>query len=348
MKKLFGSLLVVAVVVAILLALRQTHHTPAPDVSEDNPTPQTQTSSQTNAALRAANTPTQSAQPTGQPAVAPAQNPFNTAPPTPEQRAETLRQALEQKNVPIDFYGRVIDQDSNSVSGASVKVYIRHWKLTDDAVSEPIRTDKITDADGRFEIHGVTGDAVDIEAMQKPGYELSPKFSHSAGPASGSADNPVVYQMWKTGEKAQLVSGNKFWGIVPDGRPYTIDLLLGTKSESGTASGDLRVAVSRPPNVSRKDLYDWSFKITPIDGGILETTDEFMYQAPDNGYAPEYEFQLKASDTNWTHRVKKDFYVRSRGRYGRINVEVIARYQNEGVFSVGYAVNPAGSRNLQP
>lgn len=270
------------------------------------------------------------------------------------EKPEAFQQTIEQKNSPINFYGKVVDQDGNPVSGVTVNVKVRQWYVrslaTFDTDAHIIPIKKETDLSGRLEIHGMEGDVFDVESIQKPGYVLSPKTPNGFGPSSGSLENPVIIKMWKMGEKAQLVDGSKFWGIIPDGRIYTLDLIQGTKVESATAVGDLRVIVNRPSGVSRQDRYDWSFQITPIDGGIIETEDEFMYQAPQDGYTPEYKLQLAASDTKWTYRVKKSFFVKTRGgqNYGRINVEVFAHYQNDGVFSVDYAVNPHGSRNLQP
>lgn len=265
-----------------------------------------------------------------------------------EQKADQLRQALEQKNVPVDFYGRVIDQASNSVSGVKVNVYIRRWALTENAMSQPTRMELLTGADGSFHIHGIMGDAIGIESMHKDGYEQSSKTPSSFGPTGGSIEAPILYKIWKNGEKAALVSYTEFWGVNPDGRVYTIDLMLGTKTESATVDGDLRISVNRPGTVNRKDKYDWSFNIQAVEGGILESADEFMYQAPDSGYAPEYNYRVYSMDTNWTPSVKRAFYVKTRGHFARANIEVISRYQNAGVFSISCAVNPDGSRNLEP
>jgi hypothetical protein len=273
---------------------------------------------------------------------------------TDESRALRLQQIISAKNGPIEFYGQVIDQDSNPVPAVKINVSISQTYMpssTNLAIgAKVVHLEKETGANGRFDIQGVEGNGFDVESIQKAGYELSPTTSHSYGAIGGSFENPVVFKMWRTGEKAQLVGGSKFWGIIPDGRIYAIDLLQGTKEESGNAVGDLKISVNRPAGVSRQDHYDWSFQITPIDGGIIETEDDFMYEAPESGYLPEYNFHLIKSDAKWTYRVKRNFYIKTRGgqNYGRISVEVFAYYQNEGVFNIDWAVNPAGSRNLQP
>ena len=81
----------------------------------------------------------------------------------------------------------------------------------------------------------------------------------------------------------------------------------------------------------------------------METDDEFMYLAPEAGYATEVGFQFKESDAEWTYRIRKKFFVQTHNgqHIARINVEVFAHYDNEAVFSVDYAVNTNGSRSLE-
>ena len=271
-----------------------------------------------------------------------------------EKLPELFQKYNEGHNTPIEFYGQVIDQNSNPVPDVKIDVAISQTSMASPTnlafIPKTSHLEKLTGADGRLEIRGETGDGMDIESIQKSGYEPSSKTPRAIPLVRGTVENPVLFKMWRMGEKAQLVSSSKFWGIIPDGRTYTIDLLQGTKVESATADGDLRISVTRPAGVSRQDHYDWSFQITPIDGGIVQTEDEFMYEAPENGYAPSYDFRLSTADTNWTARVKKDFYIETRNgkNYGRIDLEVFAHYQGQGVLNIGWSINPNSSRNLQP
>jgi hypothetical protein len=155
--------------------------------------------------------------------------------------------------------------------------------------------------------------------------------------------------MWKIQPGEHLVTGSKFFGIIPDGRIYTIDLLNGTKSEGQSGDGDLHVLITRPAGVERSSRYDWSYRIEGINGGVKETQDEFMYTAPESGYQTAYEKSFAAKQGDWTDRLKKNFYIRSRGGtiYGRLEVEIVPVYQDKSVFSIVYAVNPKGSRNLE-
>ncbi len=269
---------------------------------------------------------------------------------------EEIRQYMESQNVPIQFYGRVVDQDGNPVSGAHIALSVRHWTVVapsafgGDGHSE--RFEKTTDTSGSFRLEDATGDILTVEDIQKEGYKLSGKIlkflDYSKG-ATGDPNNPIIYKMWKKGPKESLVEGSKLFGIIPDGRVYTLDLVRGKKVE-GEADGDLRVSILRPNGVNSRDRYQWSFIIEGVGGGLLTTDDEFMYLAPESGYKPRFQMELVPSNVTWAPLVKNQFFIRSRNGqvYGHMQVEVNAIYKDHSAIEIGYVVNPNGSRNLEP
>lgn len=267
---------------------------------------------------------------------------------------EEFRQSLEEANVPLDFYGQVIDQDSNALSGVVVKVVVMHLALTIPGTPPPdlgpYRSKRVTGADGRFEINGVTGDGFDLESMTKDGYEVEMK-RRGFGPTEGSFANPVIFKMWSTNIHETLIGGHKAFDIVPDGRPYLIDFTTGTIAESG--AGDLRVWVKYPSQLVRGETYDWSCQIDAINGGLLEEREvfDFMDSAPTEGYTPSFQLQQQIKGGQRGSTGQRRFYVRlNNGReYGRIEVELYAPFNNEtpGLISLSYAVNSSGSRILR-
>ena len=50
---------------------------------------------------------------------------------TDAERLEKLKEIVESKNVPVDFFGLVIDQDSNPIPGVTIKSGVRHWTMPD-------------------------------------------------------------------------------------------------------------------------------------------------------------------------------------------------------------------------
>jgi hypothetical protein len=209
--------------------------------------------------------------------------------------------------------------------------------------------------DGRFAIEGFRGSVMEIAKIRKEGYRPSPanrwSFAYyDSSPSSifrPDADAPMILRMWKSSGAERLIHASKFYGIVPDGRSYGIDLLNEQKVEGGT--GDFKVRIKRPDQINHQMNYTWSFVIECVEGGVIETADDFMFLAPENGYQPVYTLVLDHTLSEWSDRVSKKFFVKSRDGqvYSRMEVEVFSYYQDSAVFSVKYFANPAGSRNLE-
>lgn len=265
------------------------------------------------------------------------------------------RKFVESKNRPIDFYGQVIDQDSNSLFGVNIKSAIRHWTVADPAVFEmglgstEIPIERTTGADGRFEIHGVSGDGFGV-LLFKDGYEAESEKNGFGGGMSGSYENPVVFKMWSTNIHEQLITGQKEFEILPDGRPHVIDLIKGTIADTG--DGDLRVWIQYTNQVTRGQLYDWSAGIEVANGGLLEEPHgTAMYSAPTDGYTPSFSLQQQIKGGQSGEIGDRSFYLKlNNGQaYGRMNINLYAPYGylHPGLIRLSYAINPSGSRILR-
>lgn len=273
-------------------------------------------------------------------------------------REQKMELAPNSKNVAINFYGRVIDQDGHPLSGVRVAVSTRRWLYASASGLDAkfIKTVLETDSDGRFQLDE-NGDDLAVETIEKSGYEPEPKalrgFGYSTtNKTNQNPNNPVVFRMWKSESKQQLLAGNQFLPIVPDGRTYTFDLIKGNLLE-GEAEGDLRFWLKRSDDAKWGGKYDWSFEITPVGGGLKEEADAYdsMFLAPDDGYIKKAQLHFHPSDEQWTYGVKKRFYLKARNGqiYGRIEIEIDAYYlkDKQGRFGINYSVNPSGSRILR-
>ncbi len=267
---------------------------------------------------------------------------------TSSQQSALIRQAIEEQNVPLDFYGRVTDQETNSLAGAKVKMRVRHWDASSYGSSIPI--EKETDADGRFDVHGVTGDAFDVEGITKAGYELEPtRRGHPA--KEGSYSQPVLFRMWSTNVHESIISGQKSFHIEPDGRPYVIDLTSGTLQEGG--DGDLRVWIKYVTESTPTQNVNWSSEIDLINGGLLQETNggSSMYLAPDGDYEPLFRFDQAIRPGQRGSTGENRFFLRLKDgkEYGRISIELFAPYNDKvpGLIRIGYVINPSGSRILR-
>ncbi len=174
-----------------------------------------------------------------------------------ERQLEAIQQANEKNSQPIKFYGKIIDQDGNPLSGAKINVSIQQTLASAPTASGDIplhvniqRFEKESGDDGRFEINNEKGEGVDIESVQKDGYEVEPdNCPHVFGPSIGAYESPAVFKMWSKNIHEQLITGEKDFEVLPDGRSHMIDLTKGTIDESG--SGDLKVWIQYTNQVVR-------------------------------------------------------------------------------------------------
>jgi hypothetical protein len=271
-------------------------------------------------------------------------------------REEKLRISAEQKNIPIRFWGKVVDQNGDALPGVKIKTGIRHWIMANGRYSRNIESFQETGPDGLFQVLEGSGDVLGIDALEKEGYELPPKTKRNFGyniseNITPDPANPIVFRMWKKVPSEDLLRFDKDFRIPYDGTPVSFDLVAG-KRESSNSSGDLRVTLLRQPlQIQPRQRFDWIAKVEMLNGGLLECVDDFGYLAPDQGYKSLMEFRHMATDTNWTQRLKIAFYVRIRGgqMYGKVSLDFRTGSDRETTgFSIASSVNPSGSRSLQP
>ena len=267
---------------------------------------------------------------------------------------ESATKLLEdERNAPIEFYGKVVDQDNNPLAGVAIKAVVV-------PVFGIVPVERTTETDGRFEISGVKGTGFDLNVIEKAGYEPEP-FSRGHGVAGGSLDNPVIFKMWSTNIHEQLITGNKSFEIIPDGRVYFINLTEGTLSEQ--ESGDLKVWIQYTNQVTQGQLYDWSAGIealrgglwevqqTAVNGGFLTEPPFAMYVAPTDGYVPSFSLKQQIKGGDRGEIGNRYFYLRLKGgkEYGRMSINLFAPYGylHPGLIRIAYAINPSGSRILR-
>ena len=158
----------------------------------------------------------------------------------------TLAQLRNPINIPLSFYGRIVDQDDKPLVGVRVKLEARAEYFEENR-SEVKPYALETDKNGNFTLTGAVGSTVNILSITNEGYELSAKVKRGYVYTWGGdmfhpdAANPVIFKMWKKGIKEPLIVGSKFYGIAPDDRFYTIDFLQQKKTEGISPMGDIIV-----------------------------------------------------------------------------------------------------------
>jgi hypothetical protein len=251
---------------------------------------------------------------------------------------------------PIEFYGKVVDERSIPVEGARIS-----FMWTDLSAQGTSTRETTSDQQGLFSLSGVRGKRLVVTSVTKEGYYTSfqsNRFSfeyanpHETTYHEPDATNPVVFLLKRKGQAEPLVNGLTLFGFKPDGTRYFLDLVQGKNKRE--PPGDLIVQFLRGES-NRARKFDWSVKFDVPEGGLLETTEEFMFTAPAEGYQPSIEIVAKADDPNWPSQVKRRFYLVSRNGkcYGRLEATIIPAYNQISAIDLTYFVNTNSSRNLE-
>lgn len=211
-----------------------------------------------------------------------------------------------------------------------------------------------TGTDGRFEVSGsnLRGKYVVINTITKEGYEQDyPGRGYGPyGTQSGSFTEPIILRMWSTNiPHEKLITGKKWFSIIPDGRRYGVDLTNAVIAEG--AEGDLVVWIKRPASVDSGG-YGWSCELTATGGLLEENRGQTMSIAPAAGYTNIFAYEEEAGMVGWQGGFYgKRFYVRLRSGqlHGRVAFHLRASPSREGPAMVGfeYTINPSGSRLLR-
>jgi hypothetical protein len=247
---------------------------------------------------------------------------------------------------PIAFYGKVVDQNEQPVAGVQV-----HFVWTDTSANGSSEVNQLTDAQGQFSLSGTTGRLLQVW-LSKDGYYV-PKTNHNnfdyATGYIADPNSPEIFRLVKKGEGADLItslhgmsSTLDFSVSTPDGSPVRVDFF----NRKTGRDGQMEVSQNKPAYGAWHTATGWSYRLAIPDGGFVATSDEFPFEAPASGYQPVVEFKFRKGEPGWTERINKTFYIAfgNPRKYGRIHVETT---MTTGTI-LEYAINPDGSRNLEP
>jgi hypothetical protein len=266
---------------------------------------------------------------------------------TPKGSNALQQEMLKDWQRPIDFYGKVVDEATNPIEGANI---IFGW--SEFPADEGARkTTTTSDAQGLFSLHDQQGPSLDVW-VSKPGYVSSHNgqwgfiYAHGAIKYVPDPLNPVIFVLHKKGEGTQLITSQNgmrsdVWvRVPPDETPVAVDLL----QKQASANGQLLISQFKPPF---REATNWSFSLRIPNGGLIESDDEFQFEAPESNYQTTLEFNFNKGETNWATQVTKQFYIAfgEPRKYGWLRIQ--SNLGQETVF-LTYAINPSGSRNLEP
>lgn len=252
----------------------------------------------------------------------------------------------------IAFYGKVVDEKNNPISGASVQYSVA------DKLPDGTQYEGTSDINGCFSITGIKGADMTV-GVSKPGYYIirdqsSGYFAYGVPNTMEiqhpipTKDSPAVFVLRKMGETVSLVVAGIKVRMPKDGTPVEISLSTGTEVPEG--EGDIIVECwtkneGLDPNLN--EHYDWRFRLTIPDGGLAERKDEFDFIAPESGYRPMIEFNMPKDASEWKNRFEDEYFLKLRGnRYARMEFRMISGGAHFAVVT-SYLNPTPGVRNLE-
>ena len=260
---------------------------------------------------------------------------------SPEKAIEGYWQSIHR---PIDFYGKVVDQDGQPLAGAAISFIWTQFRpeLT-------LRTNVVSDTNGLFDLHVAKGATLTVLVEKRGYYPIKSLnqtgFDYTLSPGSPNTQtlrpdpqSPVVFHLQNRGKGVDLMTSPfpalKF-NPPRDGTPVWVDFY----NQRVGASGQMEVRSVKP---SDQGGTEWSFRLLLPDGGLVEEHEEFPFEAPRDGYEKSVAFKFKNGETH----LKKRYYIAfgQLRKYGRIEVRT-------GMYigvNLTYLINPDGSRNLEP
>lgn len=236
----------------------------------------------------------------------------------------------------IKFWGRIIDQYGEPVVGAAIKYSGGGYVYATGSPQEETKTD----ASGNFLI-SAQGRTLHINKPVKTGYQfqIPPVFNKRRKPSwtNYSELNPYIINAWKIDRYPEVIQDEQFLGFT-SGKRHILNLLskdkIFTKNKS---DGDITVYFNQTDET-------WDLTIEAIDGGLQETTDQYRYLAPVDGYVNQLFYEGK----NIGKKTNRKLYFTSRNNtvYGTIHIEVWPDYRDKSVINMNYIINLEQGRNL--
>jgi len=275
--------------------------------------------------------------------------------------------------LPIDFYGKLVDQHGDIVPNAVIPYCTGGKFLASGKGCGNTRTD----AQGRFEIHS-EGGSLTLSTFSHPEIDFSfpkPKYGGTHSVQKGqmtfwgyqrmeggneplwteaSEDNPYIFIAWRTGKFEKVIIGDANSHQKPDGTIYTMRLdkkRYKDRRVEGISDGHIRTSCRRGSIRNNRDWVDWQVTIEAINGGIQITDDSYLNLAPETGYQPTYSIDMRKNNENYKDSlINQRFYFRANNgeTYGSLYIHIKPHFaKNKCIVNIDqYKINPNGSRNL--
>jgi hypothetical protein len=258
---------------------------------------------------------------------------------------------LSEWQAPIEFHGKVVDENDIPVEGASATFF---WTENPFIDGKGNRSTTTSDSQGLFSLEGARGPSLNVEVGKSGYYQVRSnrtqfQFGIGAEPFRSDASNPMVFHLRKKSKGERLIATTipGFAGIEQlrsDGSPVEVDLMQGSRVPAGR--GQLKLEFWRDLTDRKARVYNWRLQLSAPGGGLVGTADEFPFEAPEGGYESALTIDMPATNQPWQPEIRRKFFAKlADGSYGCFEMYLVSW---NGVFTIQSSINPTGSRNLEP
>lgn len=283
----------------------------------------------------------------------------------PSEQLEALEKRNDErraeKNMPMVFFGRVVDLDGKAVSGAVVKLHKTYVPFSV-TMSDNKPVEAVTDISGLFTVEE-TGFSLYLDEIEREGYQYSFRYNKLRGfdfakgkKPSGPGfepDKPFTFRVRKLGPPAFVVIHNMTFGKKV-GKPSMFDLIkrqwvhreadiiaMQYSSVDRDWHTDIKLWVEGEPGKMRLILETPD----PESGFVVEKHEfaEVMIEAPERGYRPRLEIPVKSGES------PLNAYVKCQGGlfYARLHVEFNEQIPGGVWINSTSFTNLSGGRGLE-
>lgn len=266
-----------------------------------------------------------------------------------------------EKNMPMVFYGQVVDLNGDAVAGARVKLHKTYvpYLVT---MSDHKWIEVITDSSGRFTVEE-TGFSLYLDEIEREGYQYRFHYNKQRGfdfvkgkqhhGPGFEPDKPFTFRVRKLGPPAFVVIHNMTFGKKA-GTPSMFDLIkrqwvhreadiiaMQYSSVDRDWHTDVKLSVEGEPGKMRLILETPD----PESGFVVEKREfsEVMIEAPEHGYRLRVEIPIKSGES------PLNAYVKCQGGlfYARLHVEFHEQIPGGVWINATSFTNLTGGRGLE-
>lgn len=284
-------------------------------------------------------------------------------------------------NLPLIFYGKVVDQTGTPVPGATMRMVVMRYPRifipvmgSPTGASHDIEYVRTTDDSGRFSLWRKSGYSLTVSPPEITGYwgVTDPirrgSFWYNQDPDRlgifrPAWDKPIIFRAWKEGYIPPIIRWQDVRLLPSDWKHSGRIDLLNPKIQSDdmwrknpawlkdnqTSSCGLRLHIDAPPFLDTSGTpRPWAFTVDAELGGIQEAKESLNPTAPEAGYLSELKFGAVAPKT-----VKITKYLYFRDPTGQVyaGLKLVAKI-SAGTTVGGpaviftYVANTTGSREV--